>query len=147
MRAREYLYEDGRSKIEKLEELIAHPSTEDTIRSVAQNRLALLRAHSPVEPQQRLSVQTNVTEEDLGRQFLTGVPLGDLYEGLCSLCPQPNDIQFLRQGAIRMIVPPPFMGKTKAQYIGEILQACPGARDIRSQMIEGHGYMFSISYL
>ena len=147
MRAREFLFEDSRSKIEKLEELISHPGTEETVRSVAQSRLALLRSQNPVEARQRITVATNVTEEDLGRQFLTGIPLGGLYESLCRLSPAPNDIQFLRQGAIRIMVPPPFQGKTKAQYISEILQACPGARDIRSQMIEGLGYMFSISYI
>lgn len=147
MRAREYLYEDSRSKIEKLEELIAHPGTEDTVRSVAQSRLALLRSHAPVEAPARLTVATNVTEADLDRQFLTGVNLGGIYEGLCSLEPRPNDIQFLRQGSIRVMVPPPFMGKTKQEYLNELLSVCPGARQIHSQMIEGYGYMFSISYI
>lgn len=147
MRAREFLFEDGRSKIEKLEELIAHPGTEDTVRSVALSRLELLRSQTPVDAPQKLSVPTNVTEEDLDRQFLTGLNLGQLYEGLCSLSPAPNDIQFLRQGAIRIMVPPPFMGKTKQQYLGELMQVCPGARQVHSQMIEGHGYMFSISYI
>lgn len=148
MRAREFLYEDSRTKIEKLKALIDHPSTEETVRSVARGRLQLLMASEcPVEAPQRISVPTNVTEEDLDRQFLTGLNLGQLYEGLCSLSPRPNDIQFLRQGAIRIMVPPPFMGKTKQEYVSELMQACPGARQIHSQMIEGLGYMFSISYI
>lgn len=147
MRAREFLFEDSRTKIQKLEELIAHPGTEDTVRQVAMSRLDLLRSQMPVETRSRITVQTNITEEDLDRQFLTGVPMGNLYEGLCSLNPAPNDIQFQRQGSIRMMVPPPFMNKTKNEYIQEILRVCPGARDIRSQMIEGLGYMFSISYI
>lgn len=148
MRAREFLYEDDRSKLEKLRDLIDHPGTEETVRDVARGRLELLMASEcPVETRPRITVQTNVTEEDLDRQFLTGVNLGGLYENLCSLSPSPNDIQFLRQGAIRIMVPPPFMGKTKAQYISELMQACPGARQVHSQMIEGMGYMFSISYI
>ena len=148
MRAREFLFEDSRSKIEKLRELIDHPGTEETVRQVARGRLELLMASEcPVEARSRITVQTNVTEEDLDRQFLTGVNLGGLYENLCSLSPAPNDIQFLRQGSIRIMVPPPFMGKTKAQYVGELMQACPGARQVHSQMIEGLGYMFSISYI
>ena len=148
MRAREYLYEDDRSKIQKLRDLIDHPSTEETVRRVAQGRLQLLMAsEAPVEALSRLTVATNITEDDLNRDFLIGLNLGSLYQGLCSLSPAPNDIQFLRQGAIRIIVPPPFMNKTKQQYLNEIMAACPGARQIHSQMIEGLGYMFSISYL
>ena len=148
MRAYEILYEDSRSKAQKLQDLIDHPATEETVRSVAKSRLQLLMASEcPVEVRSRLTVQTNITEADLDRQFLTGLSMGDLYEGLCGLNPAPNDIQFLRQGSIRMMVPPPFMGKTKNEYIQEILRVCPGARDIRSQMFEGIGYMFSISYI
>lgn len=148
MRAREFLFEDGRSKIEKLKALIDHPSTEETVRSVAQGRLELLMASEcPIEAPQRIVVSTNVTEEDLDRDFLIGLNLGQLYDGLCSLNPPPNDIQFLRQGSIRIMVPPPFMGKTKQEYISELMQACPGARQVQSQMIEGLGYMFSISYI
>lgn len=147
MRAREYLFEDNRSTIEKLEELIAHPGTEDTIRSVALSRLANLRSKMPAQPRSRITTLTNVSEEDLERPFLTGLSLGTLYDNLNALSPAPNEIKFGRQGVIHMMVPPPFMGKTKQQYMNDILQACPGARHISGNMVEGHGYLFIISYL
>lgn len=147
MRAREYLFEDNRTTIQKLEELIAHPSTEDTVRSVAQSRLDNLRSKLPVAPRSRITTPTNVSEEDLERPFLTGLSLGTLYDNLTSLSPAPSEIKFGRQGVIHMIVPPPFMGKTRNQYNHEILAACPGARQISGHMIEGNGYLFIISYL
>ena len=148
MRAREFLFEDSRSKIEKLRELINHPGTEETVRDVARGRLELLMASQcPAEPQQRITVPTNVQESDLDQAFITGVSLGDLYDNLVALSPAPNDIKFGRQGVIHMMVPPPFMGKTKQQYLNEILQACPGARNISSQMMGGSGYFFVVSYL
>lgn len=147
MRAREFLYEDSRSKIQKLEELIAHPGTEETVRSVAQSRLDLLRSQMPAEPCSRITVPTNVAEEDLERPFLTGVSLGHLYDNLCKLSPAPNVIKFGRQGVIHMVVPPPFMGKTKQQYLGEISRACPGARSISDHIQGSAGYLFVISFL
>ena len=81
------------------------------------------------------------------QHFLPGITLGHLYDGLCGLSPAPNKIQFLRQGQIQMMVPPPFMGKTKPQYIQEINGICRGARFIDSRMVEGQGYYFVISYV
>ena len=147
MRAKEFLFEDNRSLLQKLEELIAHPGTEDTVRQVAANRLALLRDKIPVEPRSRITVMTNITEDDLDRPFLTGVSLGDLYENLTTLSPAPCEIAFGRQGVIKMLVRPPFMGKTKHQYLNEISMACPGAQKISSQMLPEDGYLFVISYL
>ena len=147
MRAREFLFEDSRNTIQKLEELIAHPATEDTVKDVARSRLELLRSQVPVEPQRRISIHTNIDEADLHRPFVVGMSLGDLYDNLCSLSPSPSTIQFGRQGAIQMLVPPPFMGKTRAQYVAEIQQACPGARHIGGHMIEEQGYFFTISYI
>jgi len=147
VRAREILFEDSRSTIQKLEELIAHPSTEETIRAVARNKLQTLRATIVGEPQRRINVPVNLQEEDLDNHFLPGVTLGEIYDGLCSLSPAPNRIQFLRQGQIQMMVPPPFMGKTRAEYVHEIQQACPGARHIGGHMIEEQGYFFTISYI
>lgn len=147
MRAREILFEDSRSTIQKLEELIAHPNTEDTVRSIAQTKLQALRANMPVEARKRITVPVNLQEEDLEQHFLPGISLGHLYDGLCGLSPAPNDIKFGRQGVIHMMVPPPFMGKTKQQYLNEINDVCRGARNISSKMIDGHGYFFIISYL
>lgn len=148
MRAREFLFEDSRTKIQKLEELIAHPGTEDNDRKVAQSRLDLLRSQVPVEAPSRITTLTNIAEEDLDRPFLTGVSLGNLYDSLNQLSPAPNEIKFGRQGVIHMVVPPPFMGKSKQQYQMEIAQACPGARSIGGNMLSGDlGYLFVISFL
>lgn len=147
MRAREIIFEDNRSTIQKLEELIAHPGTEDTVRSVAQGRLDKLRANMPVEPQRRITVETNIEEAHLDQQFLVGITLGQIYEGLCALSPSPNKIHFLRQGQIQMMVPPPFMGKTRQQYYEDIEQTCRGAKNITARMVEGQGYFFTISYI
>lgn len=148
MRAREFLFEDSRTKIQKLEELIAHPGTEDNVRKVAQSRLDLLRSQVPVEVPSRITTLTNIAEDDLDRPFLTGVSLGNLYNNLNQLSPAPNEIKFGRQGVIHMVVPPPFMGKSKQQYQMEIAQACPGARSIGGNMLSGDlGYLFIISFL
>lgn len=147
MRAREFLFEDDRSKIQKLEELIAHPGTEDTIRAVALSKLETLRANLVVEPRKRINVPVNLEESDLDTHFLPGVTLGQLYDGLCGLQPAPNNIHFYRQGQIQMMVPPPFMNKTKQQYLSEINAVCRGARAIHGTMIEGSGYRFVITYV
>jgi hypothetical protein len=141
-------FEGRRGTIEKLRDLINHPKTEDTIRSVAESKLQILLGNQlPVEQSRRITVHTNVSEADLDRQFLIGIQLGDIYERLCSLSPQPSDIQFMHQGVINIMVPPPFMGKTRIQYTQEVLGACPGARDIKSQMIDGVGYLFSVAFI
>lgn len=149
MRARELLFEDSRSTIEKLEELIAHPGTEETVRRVAQSRLQILRANNPqpVAPRSRITVETNIIEEHLDQQWLVGVTLGEIYEGLCNLAPAPNKIHFLRQGQIQMMVPPPMMGKTRQEYYEDITRACPGIKNITARMVEGQGYFFVISYI
>ena len=149
MRARELLFEDSRSTIEKLEELIAHPGTEETVRKVAQSRLQILRANNPqpVAPRSRITVETNIIEEHLDQQWLVGVTLGEIYEGLCNLAPAPNKIHFLRQGQIQMMVPPPMMGKTRQEYYEEITRVCPGIKNISARMVEGQGYYFVISYI
>lgn len=151
MRASEFLYEDHRTKIQKLEELIDHPSTEETIRIVARSRLKILQQHQlaivPIEPPARITVPVNISESDLDTYFVPGIKLGYLYDGLCNLSPAPNNIRFLRQGQIQMMVPPPFMGKTKIQYLKEINAVTIGALHIDSKMVEGHGYSFTISYV
>lgn len=150
MRARELLYEDSRSTIEKLEELIAHPSTEDTVRRVAQSRLQILRANAPAvpaAPRSRITIETNIVEEHLDQQWLVGVTMGQIYEGLCGLSPAPNKIHFLRQGQIQMMVPPPMMGKSRQEYYEDIGRVCPGVRNISARMVEGQGYYFVISYV
>lgn len=147
MRAHEYLFEDNRSKIKKLRELVDHPSTEETIRRVAISKLKILLTDQPQSVITMMMVETNITEADLDRPFVANVSLKQLYEGLCGLSPSPNNIQFLRQGQIQMIVPPPFMGKTKNQYVAEVHAACPGSRRVSSRMLEGRGYLFLISYI
>ena len=107
-----------------------------------------MASECPTETRSRITTLTNVAEADLDRPFLTGVSLGDLYDNLNSLSPAPNEIKFGRQGIIHMVVPPPFMGKTKPQYQMEIAQACPGARSIHGNMLGGEkGYLFIISFL
>jgi hypothetical protein len=146
--AKEYLYEDAPSKIDKLRALIDHPSTDENIRLVARNRLAyLISSDEPQRAPQRISVETNVAEADLDRPFLAGVSLGELYDNLCALNPSPNEIKFGRQGIIHMMVPPPFMGKTKQQYINEVWHACPGARNISCDLRGTTGYLFIISFI
>ena len=145
MRAREFLFEDNRSTIQKLEELIAHPSTEDTVRQVAISRLALLQSRETVEVPTRKVVKTNVAEEDLNRPYLHGVSLGTIYDNLTNLSPAPTEIAFGRQGTIKMFVPPPFMGKSKLGYMSEIKASCPGAKDVQGHM-SGSGYLFVVNY-
>jgi hypothetical protein len=147
MRAREILYEDSRSTIRKLEDLINHPNTEDTIKAVARSKLKLLVDNEPVPEPSRLTVTTNISEGDLDRPFIGSVQLGSIYEGLAALQPGPNQIHFLRQGQINMMVPPPMMGKTRQQYFEEIGRVCPGVKNITARMVEGEGYFFTISFI
>lgn len=149
MRAYEILFEsDNRSKIQKLRDVIDHPATEATVRSVAQSKLKLLLDNEPAPPAvaSQLVVATNITEEDLDRPYFTGVPVRNIYESLCALQPAPVEISFLRQGQVNMMVPPPFMGLTRQQYYERIQQAVPAVRRIDCRMFEGRGYFFTLSF-
>lgn len=153
MRAHEYLFEttDLRSKLQKLKELIDHPNTEDTIRAVAQGKYEALLAITPLEEEpkpSRITVPVNLKEEDLDLQFVIGITVGELYENLCALNPRPSHIEFLRQGVIRMLVPPPFMGLSRKEYYALVATALPGVRNIICNYSEERGgYLFSMSYI
>jgi hypothetical protein len=169
VRAYEFLCEelDKRSKLQKLADVINHPATEDTIRQVAQSKAKLLfdqmteeerevelaragileiKPLAEVQPS-RITVATNINESDLERPFVMGVTLGQLYENLSKLSPRPSNIQFLRQGQIHLMVPPPFQNMTKTQFIQCVESAAPGVQKISSTFLEGRGYHFVLSFL
>lgn len=149
MRAYEVLFEsDERSKIQKLKDVINHPTTEATVKAVAQNKLDLLLASMPAEARPpRIVIETNITEDLLEVPYVGGRTTGQLYDALCSLAPAPNRVNFLRQGTIQMMVPPPFNGLSKQAYYNMINEAVGGCRNINATLVPGQGYFFSISFL
>ena len=162
MRAHEYLFEasDVRTTLEKLRDVIDHPATEATIRDVAQRKYDLLSSQIVDEqeivvyqPTSRITVATNVPEDMLDQQFVTGVTIGDIYQRVISLCPAPNYVEFRRSGVVHMTVPPPYEGMTKAQYYEHIMAAVPGIRYINSSHAieddfgEMKGYIFTLHYV
>lgn len=162
MRAHEYLFEasDARTTLEKLKDVIDHPATEPTIRDVAQRKYDLLSSQIVDEqdivefaPPSRITVATNVPEDMLDQQFVTGVTIGEIYQRITSLCPAPNYVEFRRSGVIHMTVPPPYHGMTKAQYYDHIAAVVPGIRYINSSNAieddtgEMKGYIFTLHYV
>lgn len=147
MRAREILFEDSRTQAEKLQDLIDHPATEETVREVARKKLKAIEDKNPLIDAPVRVVRTNVSEEHFNIAFANGIAVKTLYEGLSRLQPLPEEINFLRQGQVQMIVRPPFMNKTRSQYIQEICQACPGVRNVTGHMLLDSGYLFVISFI
>ena len=141
----------SKNTIQKLVDLINHPSTIDTIRSVAQTKLDKLLDKLPDEEKalwlpQKISVPTNISEQDLEKPFAGGSQIGELYQNLISLKPGPSYVQFLAHGQIHMLVPPPFQGMSKQGYYNLINRAVPGLRRINSEFIENKGYHFVLSF-
>lgn len=152
MRAYEILYEhvDQRSTIQKLRDVINHPATEPTVRSVAQRKLEGLLASNTGQDLiefSRPQVETNLSYEQMDHPFIVGVTIRELYERLCALVPGPSTIHFMRHGQIYMMVPPPFQGISKADYLAMINRAAPGVRRITSQFMNDKGYMFVLSFI
>lgn len=155
MRAYEFLTEstDQRSKLQKLYDMIIHPGTEETVRAVAQAKLDELLARLPADQQQshlpssRITVRTNVSDQELDRQYMVGITLNNIYQNLCSLSPKPAEILFTRGGQIHMMVLPPFMNMTKNDYYRAISMAVPGLQRINSQYLPDKGYHFILSFL
>ncbi len=151
MRAYEILYEhvDQRSTEQKLRDVIDHPSTDETMRSIAQNKLALILANRPAQNLIYLKppVETNLTDDQMDRPFIVGVTIRDLYDRLCSLRPGPSSIHFMRHGQIYMMVPPPFQGISKMEYLSMVNQAAIGVRKITSTFMQDKGYLFVLSFI
>ena len=152
MRAYDILYEhvDQRSTIDKLRDVIAHPATDSNIRSIAQTKLETLMANQPQQALVEYSyppVETNLTYEQMERPFIVGITIRELYDRLCALQPGPSTIHFMRQGQVYMMVPPPFQGVSKAQYLQMVNQAAIGVRRITSTYVEEKGYMFTLSFI
>lgn len=151
MRAYEILFEtDNRTKIQKLQDVIDHPSTEDAVRAVARGRLELLLASQPEPalPASRINIPTNLTEDDLDRWQSNARTFGQIYEALGSLSPAPSQINFAQMGhQIKIVVPPPFMGLTKQQYYQKIAEAVPGLRSIKDSRYGDDSYVFLLSFI
>lgn len=154
MRARQFLREsDKRSTIEKLKALIEHPSTLDTVRLVAQEKLRLLTKPEP-DIESDSSNETikkpsvNLPDGYLDRIFCSwsgSTTCRQIYKNLAQLVPMPSDIAFMRQGQIHLLVPPPYQGLTKGQFSEALRTAVPGARQISCKFVEDKGYHFVIS--
>ena len=147
MRAREIVVEsDNRNRLQKLLDVINHPATEETIRSVAKSKLQQLIDSDPSLLRKSRPAEVNIEESDFDRQFVMGVTIGQIYDSLCGLTPRPSRIEFFRQGTIRMFVPPPFHGLTKSEYYQLINDAVPGLRSINSTY-HPDGYLFFLSFI
>ena len=149
MRAYEVLFEsDDRSKLQKLKDVINHPHTEPTVKAVAQNRLDVLLASLPAEAiPPRIVIETNLTDDLLDLPYIGNKTAGQIYEALSNLKPSPNRINFLRQGVVQMMVPPPFEGLSKQAYYNMVSEAVGGCRGINATLVPGQGYFFNISFI
>lgn len=166
MRAHEYLFEhsDVRTTLQKLKDVIDHPATEANIRAVAQSKYDLLISQQiideievveelPLPSKYPITIHTNVTADLMDQQFVTGVPIGEIYNSIKTLCPTPNFIEFRRSGVVHMTVPPPYHGKSKAEYYEHIMATVPGIRYINSSNAiedkfgEMQGYVFTLHYV
>ena len=154
MRARSFLREnDNRTLTRKLQDLIDHPSTLETVREIAKEKLKKLLPPpvktAAIHAEELKTATVNLDEQDLDRVFSFykgNTTCRQLYHRLCSLKPSPSDIVFLRQGQIHIFVPPPFFGLTKNQYIKLLCDSLPGVRQISSKFIEEKGgYHFTIT--
>lgn len=157
MRAHEYLFEsDQRTTLDKLKAVIDHPATEATVRAVAQSKYDLLLQQQVEEEQEivnRFLVPTNISPESLEQQYILGVTVGDIYDSLCGLLPRPSNIQFSKIGTIHIMVPPPYHGLTKAQFMQLIMTTVPGVKAVRGgesildKFYNPLGYAFSLHFI
>jgi hypothetical protein len=169
MRAYEYLLESScnRTTLQKLCDVVSHPTTEENIKKIALEKAHLLFNNMDEEERSRhmalndifefeiiqpdvksrITVETNIEEEQLNIPFVTGVTIGEIYDKLCGLEPSPCSIEFLRQGVIRMIVKPPFHDVSKSDYYRSIGDVIPGLRGITSLYREEGDYLFSLSFV
>lgn len=156
MRAREFIFEsDNRSRMEKLIDMIQHPSTEDNLRRVAANKLKLLLdKEEPIpEPvvvcdaQDVPEISTNIKPEYLDAIFLGDLSFHVCLSRLSTLNPSPSRVEFMRQGQLAMLVKPPFNGQTRQQYFDRIDKLLPGIRRISADYQMDQGYSILVSWI
>lgn len=156
MRAREFIYEsDNRSRIEKLVDMIQHPSTEDNLRRVAADKLKLLLDKEEPLPEPVTicgvlctpEISTNIKSEYLDAIFLNDLSFRDCLSRLSMIDPPPTRVEFMRQGQLVMSVKPPFNGQTRQQYFSQIDEALPGIRRISADYQMDQGYSILISWI
>jgi hypothetical protein len=153
MSGRSALFEsDNRSIIVKLQDLINHPSTLDTVREVAINKLnKLLAKTATITPPSRNEAprpSVNLSSDQLDSIRFAGVPCRSLYKRLGDLQPAPTDIAFLRPSQIILKVRPPFFGLTKQQYATLLMRSLPAVRSMDIKYIdEVEGYQVTIALI
>lgn len=156
MRAREFIFEsDNRSRIEKLVDMIQHPSTEENVRRVAANKLKLLLDKEEPIPEPTVvcdsqdvpEISTNIKNEYLDAIFLGDLSFHDVLSRLASLSPCPVRVEFMRQGQAVMLVKPPFNGQTRQEYFDKIDQCLPGIRRLSADYQLDQGYSILISWI
>lgn len=159
---------DNRSTIQKLQDLIAHKNTEETIRQVAIDRLKSITGKDypqikepeikytsklePLDPFKFTTrksdvIYTNLRSSDWDRMYTSMMTTKQVYDSLCRLTPPPNEILFYSQGEISISVPPPYMGMSKRDYYSLICRSIPGVKGIVSTFIDGKGYNIKISFI
>jgi hypothetical protein len=128
--------------------LIDDPNTNENVRKIAQGKLAALLGSETIYEYRppRIKVRTNVSDSDLDLAFTNGARVGDLYDALSSLTPGPQEIHFLRQGVVKMVVPPPFTNITRESYYHMIKSACPSVHRIAAHHLGNEGYLFTLSF-
>jgi hypothetical protein len=143
---------DNRSIIVKLQDLINHPSTLDTVREVAINKLnKLLKNTVPTSATSHSEAprpSVNLSSEQLDGIRFAGVTCRRLYQKLGDLQPAPTDIAFLRPSQIILKVRPPFFGLTKQQYATLLMRSLPAIRSMDIKYIdEVEGYQVTIALI
>ena len=136
---------DSRTKIDKLKDLINHPTTGDNERNIAMQKLNSLLQQQPkpfsISPTCRTTC--NVSDNGWNNIYIGSMTYRKIYDALCNLIPAPSEIYF-RPGKVVMLIPPPYHGLSKQQYFGNIRQQFPYVRNFESKFIEDKGYMIEL---
>lgn len=147
---------EQRSKVQKLKDLVDHPSTNPHVREMAKRKIEELRSLYPdlyneptVVGRMDPSIETNVSEADLDKPFFQTIfgrlmTVGDYYDGLKNLEPKPYAIEFRPNGQIGFKVKGPFT-ITKAEFANRINRAVPDARSIYFAFRGDKGYAVQVS--
>lgn len=151
MRAKEFLYEsDSRSRIEKLLDMIDHPSTESTVKQVAISKLKnLLEKEPPVQTQLPVSssIACNIKSNYMDENYVGEITFRDILNRLAKITPCPTFVEFLQQKQIIMRVEPPFGNQTRDEYFSQIAKALPGITRVSCDYKIDSGYDVFVSWI
>lgn len=147
---------EQRSKVQKLQDLVDHPTTNPHVREMAKRKIEELQSlypdlytQQPTASRFDPAIMTNIQEEDLPRPYYQGIfgqvkTIGDFYDAIRMIDPKPYSIEFRPNGQIGFKVKGPFE-ITKAEFANRINRAVPEAQSIYFAFRGDQGYAVQIS--